>query len=126
MPFLQSYTDAPMDLPELVLCQEKKPNYLNPFKKVEFSYQAEINETYGECNIIERAESIFTSKMEAISGDPYEYWNGYEEDGFARPQVGYTYANLFFFLVQYLIAGSFIFVLLKPEKKLKKLFKRLK
>lgn len=116
VPIIQSYTDAPVDLPELVLCEEKKPSYFNPFHKVQFSYQVEQNGTYTECNIIEQAESIFTSKMQPLVGDPYKYYNGFDEDGFGRPQIGYTYANLLFFIVQYLIIAAFVVVLLKPEK----------
>ncbi len=113
---IQSYTDVPVDLQELVLCEEKKPSYFNPFRKVQFSYRVEQNGTYTECNIIEQAESILTSKMQPLVNDPYEYWNGFDEDGFGRPQIGYTYANIFFFMVQYLIIAAFVFVLIKPEK----------
>lgn len=116
VPIIQSSTDAPVDLPELGLCEEKQPNYFNPFRKVQFSYQVRQNDTYTECNIIEQAESIFTSNMQPLVGDPYEHWNGFDEDGFGRPQVGYTYANLLFFIIQYLIIVAFVVVLLKPEK----------
>jgi len=116
VPVIQSYTDAPVDLPKLSLCEEKKPSYFNPFRKVQFSYQVEQNGTYTDCNIIEQAESIFTSKMQPLAGDPYDYLNGFDEDGFGRPQVGYTYANLLFFIAQYFIIAAFVFVLLKPEK----------
>lgn len=116
IPLIQSYTDAPVDLSELSLCEEKKPSYLNPFRKVTFSYQVEQNGTYTDCNIVEQAESIFTSKMQPLAGDPYDYYHGFDEDGFGRPQIGYTYGNLIFFIVQYLIIAAFVFVLLKPEK----------
>lgn len=116
VPIIQSDTHPPVDLPELVLCEDKKPSYFNPFRKVQFSYQVDQNGTYTECNIIEQAESMFTSKMHPLIGDPYEYWNGFDEDGFGRPQVGYTYANLLFFLVQYLIIAAFVFIVVKPEK----------
>lgn len=111
IPLIQSYTDAPVDLPELSLCEEKIPTYLNPFQKVEFSYQSEAGLAIGECDVIEQAESMFTANMKPIKGDPYDYWHGFDEDGFGRPQVGYTYANLWFFLTQYTLIGIFIFSL---------------
>lgn len=116
VPIIQSYTDAPIDLSGLILCEEKTPTYFNPFRKVQFSYQVEQNGTYTECNIIEKAESLFTSKMQPFVGDPYDYWNGFDKGGSGRALIGYTYANLFFFIVQYLIIVAFVFVLLKPEK----------
>lgn len=116
VPIIQSYTDAPVDLPELSLCEEKKPTYFNPFLKVTFSYRVEQNDSYSECNIIEQAESMLTSKMQPLVDDPYNYYDGFDEDGFGRPQVGYTYANVLFFIVQYLIIAAFVLVLLKPEK----------
>lgn len=115
IPLIQSYTDAPVDLPELSLCEVYKPSYLNPFHKVQFRYQVEQNDTYTKCKIIEEAESLFSSKMQAIVGDPLEYWDGYDEDGFPRPLVGYTYANILFFLVQYFLAAAFVFVIIKEE-----------
>lgn len=116
VPILQSYTDEPVDFAELVLCEEKKPTYLNPFRKVTFSYQVVENGIRGECNIQERAASFFTSKMEPLAGDPYEYWNGFEEDGFGRPQVGYDYANIIFFLVQYSLVIATVGLLGKAIK----------
>lgn len=113
IPIIQSYTDAPVDLPELSLCEEKIPTYLNPFRKVEFSYQTETGLTRGECDIIEQSESILTSKMTPLKGDPYDYWHGFEQDGFGRPQVGYTYANLLFFVMQYGLIGGFIYMVFK-------------
>lgn len=114
IPILQSYTDSPVELPKLVLCEEKRPSYFNPFKKVEFHYQVEQNNEYSECNIVEQAESILTSKMKPLVGNPLDYWKSFEKNGFARPNIGYVYANISFFLLQYLIILSFVFVLLKP------------
>lgn len=116
VPLLQSYTDAPVDLTELVLCEEKKPTYLNPFRKVTFSYQLVQNNTPGECDIREQATSMFTSEMRPLQGDPYDYWDGFEEDGFGRPQIGYDYANVFFFLVQYILIVVTIGLLIKAIK----------
>lgn len=118
IPFLQSYTDAPVEYAEVALCSQegKRPTYLNPFQKVEYRYQI-VKDGYSECDIVERAESLFTSKMLPVAGDLTVYYDGFYEDGFGRPQVENVYANLFFFLTQYLIAGAFVYLLFKPAKK---------
>lgn len=112
IPIIQSSTDAPVDMPELFLWEENKPSYLNPFRKVQFVYE----DTKTQETVIEEAESMFSSKMQPLIGDPYDYWDGFDEDGFGRPQVGYTYANLFFFIIQYLLIATFIFILFRPGK----------
>jgi hypothetical protein len=118
VPVLESYTDSSVDVKKLSLCEEKRPTYFNPFRKITYIYQEKIGDTSGECNIIEQAESMFTSKMQPLVGNPQDYHMG--EDGgdglFLRPLVGNTYANLFFFIIQYCIIATFVFVLLKPEK----------
>jgi hypothetical protein len=131
IPILQSYTDAPVDLPELMLCEEEqaRPSYLTPFQKIKYSYavrsgDGQIDSETGipayeysnDCPIIEQAESIFTSKIKPLVGDPYEYWNNFDEDSFARPLVANTYANLIFFLVQYLIIAAWITVIYRSFK----------
>ncbi len=116
VPILQSYTDSPMDLPELVMCEEKKPTYLNPFRKVTFSYEVVQNDTLGGCDIREQAASMFTSEMQPLNGNPRDYWNGFEEDGFGRPQIGYDYANVIFFTVQYILIAAALFFLIKFVK----------
>ncbi len=118
VPLLQSYTDPPFSIQQLTLCEEKYPSYFNPFKKVEYSYQTydATNETYSECNLTEKAGSVFTSKMEPQNWNPEDYWKGYDTEGFMRPLAGGEYANIVFFIVQYLIIAAFVFVLLKPEK----------
>ena len=111
VPILQSSTDAPVDMQELFLWEENKPSYLNPFRKVQFVYE----DTKTQETVIEEAESIFSSKMQPLVGDPYKYYDDFYNDGFGRPQVGYTYANLFFFITQYLIIAAFTLILLRPE-----------
>lgn len=119
IPLLQSYTDSPVELQELVLCEQKHPTYLNPFQKIEYSYQVVEGETYSECNIVERAGSIFTSNMEPIQGDPKDYFDGESgnEGMFMRGNVSNDYANLTFFVVQYAIIAGFLFVILREEKR---------
>ncbi len=117
VPLLQGYTDSPVDLEELVLCEEKRPSYLNPLQKIEYSYQVVEGETYSECNIVERASSIFTSNMEPIQGDPKDYFDEQKEGPFMRGNVSNDYANLTFFIVQYAIIAGFLFVILREEKK---------
>lgn len=118
VPLIQSYTDSPADVQKLSFCEEKRPTYFNPFRKITYSYQEKIGDTYGECNIVEQAESIFTSKMQPLAGDPKDYYMG-ENGGdglFLRQLVGNTYANLLFFIIQYCLVAAFVFILLKPEK----------
>lgn len=119
IPLLQSYTDSPATFVEVALCEQegKRPGYFNPFQKVQYRYQI-IKDGYSECDIVEEAESIFTSKMVPVAGDLTTYYNGFEEDGFGRPLVENVYANLIFFLVQYFIIGTFIYVLFKKKKSL--------
>ena len=52
VPIIQSYTDTPAEVQKLSLCEEKRPTYLNPFRKITYSYQEKIGDTYGECTII--------------------------------------------------------------------------
>ncbi len=115
-PVLQSYTDSPVDFKEVALCEQdgKRPGYLNPFQKIQYRYQI-VREGYSECDIVEEAESLFTSNMVPVSGDLTVYYDGFEEDGFGRPLVENTYPNPLFFLVQYLIVGAFVYVLLRPK-----------
>jgi len=118
VPFLQSYTDPPFSIQQLTLCKEKYPSYFNPFQKVQYGYQTydPVTETYSECNLTEEAESVFTSKMVADNWNPEDYWTGYDTEGYMRPLAGGEYANITFFIIQYLIIVTFIFVLFKPEK----------
>lgn len=117
-PLLQSYTDPPFSVKQLNLCEEKYPSYFNPFRKVQYTYRTRslADDAYGECNLSEKAESVFASKMIADNWIPEDYWAGYDEEGFMRPLAGGEYANILFFLVQYGLIATFIFVLLKPEK----------
>lgn len=125
-PLLQSYTDPPLSVKQLNLCEEKYPSYLNPFREVQYVYQTHSagtdivsgeDDTYGECNLTEKADLwIFTPKMVADNWNPEDYWAGYDEEGFMRPLAGGEYANTLFFLVQYGLIAAFVFVLLKPEK----------
>lgn len=119
VPLVQSYTDAPVELNELSLCEELRPDYLHPFRKITYSYQVYENkngvETYSpDCEIVEQAESVFTSDMKPLKGDPYEYWNGFDEDGYGRPQIGNAYPNPIFFLMQHVTIVAFLYILLKP------------
>lgn len=118
VPVLQSYTDAPVDLEELSLCEEKRPSYFNPFQKIQYRYQVMQDDNYSECNIVEEAESIFTSRMKPVQGDPKDYFNGEgENEGpFMRPLVSNDYANLIFFIVQYLIIAGFFYTLFHHRK----------
>ncbi|MDD4352429.1 MAG: hypothetical protein PHU71_05675 [Candidatus Gracilibacteria bacterium] len=130
IPVLQSYTDSPVDLPELSFCEEIRPSYLNPFRKIKYSYKIQIGNTYTDletgipirfysdnCSIVEEAASIFTSKIQPLAGNPYEYWDSFDEDSFGRPQVSNIYANLIFFIVQYLIIANWITVIYHSIKK---------
>lgn len=118
VPLLQSYTDSPVEFAEVALCEQEgdRPGYFDPFQKVEYRYQL-VKEGYSECDIIEEAESMFTSEMIPVAGDLTGYYDGFEEDGFGRPLVENVYANLTFFLVQYFIIGAFVYLLLKREVK---------
>ena len=131
IPILQSYTDAPVDLPELVLCEDQsvRPSYLHPLRKITYSYavrsgSGKVDPASGipdyrysdNCSIVEQAESIFTSKIKPLVGDPYTYWDNFDEDSFARPLVANTYANLIFFLVQYLIIAAWLTVIYRSFK----------
>jgi len=113
VPVIQSYTDAPVDMYELWLSAEKRPTYLLPWRKVEFWYEDTIT---GEV-IIEQASSMFSSDMESVQGDSFKYYDGFESDGFGRPQVGYSYANILFFILQYLLLSGAAYLLVKSEKK---------
>ena len=125
---LMVQTEAPVDLHELLLCEQesRRPSYFNPFQALEYRYQVILNEESGEysdCVIIERADSIFwKATFEPISGDPKDYWGGTNSDEgpFMRPQVGAQAPNVFFFILQYLIFGSWLFLILKPTKLAKK------
>lgn len=120
IPILQSYTDAPIDLKALTLCEEKRPSYFNPFQVIEYSYYSNKDCEEAKvpciCNVKERAKSLLTSEMEPVKWLPERYFNEKEDGPFMRPQMGNTYANIFFFLLQYLIIAGFFFVLLKKEK----------
>ena len=122
IPILQSYTDAPVDAKALTFCGEKKPNYINPFQPVEYSYypneDCENSTIQCSCNIRERekATSFLTSHMEPIKWSPEGYFNEETDGPFMRPLVGNTYANIFFFLIQYLIIAAFLFFLFKKER----------
>lgn len=119
VPIVQSYTDAPVALNELSLCEELRPDYLHPFRKIIYSYQIHENkngvETYSlDCEIVEQAESVFTSDMKPLKGDPYDYWKGFEKESFGRPLVANAYPNPIFFFMQYAIIVAFLYILLKP------------
>lgn len=126
-PLLQSYTDPPFSVKQLNLCEEKYPSYFHPFRKVQYTYQIHsagtdfiINsedDIYGECNLTEKADSwIFTPKMIADNWTPEDYWAGYDEEGFMRSFAGGEYSNILFFLVQYSLIATFIYIFLRPEK----------
>lgn len=110
---LSSWTQSPYDFnpQKLVFCEQesKYPNYLHPFRKVEYKYQVAIGDSYTECDIIERSVSIFNDDMDAISGDALQYWNSETEGPFPRAQVGAEYANIFFFLLQYSILAAYFY-----------------
>ncbi|MEK7145808.1 MAG: hypothetical protein AAB802_01345 [Patescibacteria group bacterium] len=115
VPILQSHVDTPVELVELSFCEEKHPNYLNPFRKIRYSYQEDLGDGYGDCNIIEQSKSIFSSELQPVVGDPLKYWDNYEEDGFARSLAVNTYSNSIFFILQYFIIVAFVFVLLRNK-----------
>ena len=125
---LMVQTESPADLKELVFCEQEsaRPSYFNPFQALEYRYQVILNEETGEysdCAIIERADSIFwKASLKPIAGDPEDYWGGTNSDEgpFMRPQVGTQVPNVFFFALQYLIFGAWLFLLLKPAKLAKK------
>lgn len=118
IPLLHSYTDPPLAIKQLSLCEEMYPSYFNPFRKVQYTYQVHsiTGDPDGECNLSEKAESVFTSKMIANNWTPEDYWEGYDNEGFLRPLAGGEYANIIFFLAQYGLVATFIFVILKPEE----------
>ncbi len=114
MRILHSWTDSPVVLDELALCEEKRPTYLNPFQKITYSYQVYSESVYTECDIVEQAELFFTSDMKPVQGDPYEYWDGHDVEGFGRPLVANEFPNPIFFLVQYGIIVALLYIFFKP------------
>ncbi|OGJ49231.1 hypothetical protein A2229_03875 [Candidatus Peregrinibacteria bacterium RIFOXYA2_FULL_33_7] len=125
IPIIASYTDAPLYQSEqiftgnLYLCEHKRPSYLNPFRKVEYRYQEFTGHGYGECGIvIEQAESIFSSNIKTLIGNPEIYYQDSEKErnDDIRTMGKNVYANLNFFIFQYLIIIAFVFFLLKPVK----------
>ncbi len=120
---LMMQTDAPVDLHELLLCEQesKQPGYFSPFQAVEFHYQVIINEETGEysdCAIIEGSDSIFwKGELKPLAGDPKDYWGGTDSDEgpFMRPLVGTEAPNVLFFFVQYLLFAGWIYLIVKPE-----------
>lgn len=125
---LMVQTDAPVDLNELLLCEQEslRPGYFSPFQALEYHYQVILNEETGEysdCAIVERADSIFwKADLKPIKGDPLDYWGGTDSDEgpFMRPQVGAEAPNVFYFLVQYILFAVWLFTLLMPVKLAKK------
>ena len=120
IPIIVSETEPPISgATELRLCDEKKPSYFNPFRKVQYSYNVFSNGNYTDCNIIEEATSIFSSKMHLIAYDLQDYFTSNQngDDLFLRQYaIPNEYANLNFFIFQYFIIACFTYVLFKPEK----------
>ena len=115
----ESYTDTPVQFHPLELCEVKQPNYLNPVRKVQFSYRNVEAET-DDCTIIERAQSHFSSDVESVQDDVKNYWGGFDEDGFVHGYASHYYPNIFFFLVQYALIIALLTVLFKGLKEVKK------
>ena len=67
VPIIQSYTDAPVDLPELVLCEEKSSEIiLKPFLKSTIRYQVDQNGTYTKYNIIVTKKTILYTRKNGV------------------------------------------------------------
>ncbi len=109
LPLIQSYTDSPVDTNRLTLCDEEQPSYFHPLRKVTYIYCLKDSDVL----LAEQPESIFTAQMEPLPEDLLRYWEGEEKEGkmFMRDKIGKTYANLIFFIVQYIIVAGFIFLL---------------
>lgn len=122
IPIIQSYTDSPLDVKALTFCEEKRPSYFNPFQAIEYSYlpsedeDCEKADVQCTCNVIEKAKSLLTSHMEPVKWSPESYFNEEIDGPLMRSLAGNTYANIFFFLIQYLIISAFCFFLFKKEK----------
>lgn len=98
--FLISSTSTPATYSPLVLCDEKLPTFLNPFRKVEYSYHLEGST---ECSIVEETETMLTSELVPVKGNVKDHWGGFDEDGFVRSFVTNDFANYRLFILQYIL-----------------------
>jgi hypothetical protein len=110
---LQSSAETPIITSNLSVLEPIKPNYLHPFRKFEYQYQAHIKSGGYETVLIEQAESIFSTKMVAIKGEPAAYLGPDADKKFWRDFAVNSYPNYLFFITQYLIISlSILFFIL--------------
>lgn len=99
----------PLNIEKIVLTKTVYPNYFHPFQNLEYHYSEKTsNET-----VIAEQGSMFSTDMTTIMGDPSEYYDENRDGMFYRGFGIGDYPNGLFFLVQYLIAVAFVFLVSK-------------
>lgn len=113
---LQSAAETPILFDDLISPEPIKPDYLHPFRKFEYQYQAHIKSGGYETVLIEQAKSIFSTKMVAIKGDPVAYLGPDAEEKIWRNFAVNSYPNYLFFITQYLIIAIAVLFLIFYSK----------
>ena len=79
---LTSWVDPEFVFENIVLVEEKQPNYFSPLQKIEYQY-AESGDELEEVVLIERQESRSSHELEVVFGDANQYYNA-ETDGISH------------------------------------------
>lgn len=114
VPVIQGSIDSELSVGEnIVLEYELYPTYLQPLKRFERHYSVVPN---SEVVIIERAVSISSYDLEFTKGEKLIQQHRNKDFLFLRHNVPTEYANIYFFLLQYIVIIFFLFFVYRTIK----------
>lgn len=116
---LMTHFDSPFMVSKLSFCEvEGGPRYWNPFRGLTYRY-SDADAEVEECNLSEYSGTLALPFLDINftqnGWNPESYWQGYEVEGFMRGMAGSEVPNLLFFLIQYSLAGGFLWSVFGKE-----------
>lgn len=99
--YLEWYTNAPLDVQNIVLQKEIRPNYFQPFEKIQYFYTDSLNP---ENTMIEENQNLFYWNTTIVEW--YDIVQKYHTESwgmFMRPLVANEFPTILYFILQYIL-----------------------